>query len=111
METQVEKVYDFLFSEIAKRSLGVEDILQLATAAMEIVQKVKTMTGAEKKETVLGVIKKAIDSKMVPKNIRQSCRDLLEGALPKMIDLLVAAYRHDINLKKVTSNCKCLPIG
>ncbi len=104
---RIDEVYSQLFSHIEKRSLGVDDILTLASGAMEITQKIKRMTGAEKKEVVLAVILRAIDSKMVPKKIRQTCRDFVKIALPKVIDLLVSAYRHEINLKKIT-NCKCL---
>ena len=108
MNTEIsDKIYSQLFSDIKKRSLEVGDILTLASAAMELIQKIKGMSGAEKKEAVLAVINKAIDSKMVPKKIRETCRDLIKLALPTMIDLLVSAYRREINLKKITS-CKCI---
>ncbi len=106
-----EKIYDTVFSHIKKRTLGVEDLLQLTTAVMELVQKAKGMSGSEKKEAVLSVILRAVDSKLVPKKIRETCREFIKIALPKTIDLLVSAYRHDIDLKKLRSQCKCLPLG
>ena len=104
---RADKIYSQIFSDIKKRSLEVGDILTLASSAMVLIQKIKGMSGSEKKEAVLAVINTAIDSKMVPKKIRQTCRDLVKLALPTMIDLLVSAYRHDINLKKIAS-CKCI---
>jgi len=108
--TPSEKVYDTLFSHIEKRSLKIDDLLQLTTAAMELVQKIRELSGPEKKAVVLEVILKAVDNKLVPKSIRPECRELTKTILPKTIDLLVSAYRHEIDLKKVKENCGCFAL-
>jgi len=100
-------LYKEVLSTIHKDSLGVSDLIPIATKIMELVQAQPRLSGSNKKELVLSIINKIIiSSGLVPPESQLMCQTITSTVLPIAIDTIVNAYQGKINLSKPSESGK-----
>ena len=88
-------------------------VITLAVRAMELVEKIPRLTGAEKKVIVIEVVKLMVDETDLSEEDNAKIDVIIDTTLPIAIDLIVAASRGMLNinglkdkLKKLCCCCK-----
>nr|QBK86362.1 MAG: uncharacterized protein LCMAC102_01570 [Marseillevirus LCMAC102] len=110
IQPQFDEIYSKVLKTIKTKNIQVSDLVIIATSAMTIVQKYPILTGTEKKTLVIDIIQKIINkTDLLPENQKQPASFFIEFTLPTLIDTIVSAYNHDIDLKKLGVGClKCI---
>jgi hypothetical protein len=102
--TLFDDVYANVYKTIKKKSVDSGDIIRIVASAMVVVQKYPELDGATKKQLVIDVLSKIVDdSGLVKDEDKEACHLLIQVTVPVVIDTIVSAYNHEIDLKKVKS--------
>ena len=101
-------VYDKVRAAINKPRITAGDILGIASIAMVLVQKVTGLSGTQKKEMVVGVIKLIVDeSGLVNDTDLPMVNIYIETLLPDAIEVLLDAYKNRRDFKPPSWLTKC----
>jgi|GEM_PF-5982022 len=101
-----EAIYNKIRESIKDKSITVYDLIPIATNVMQIVQKYPNLSGNEKKKLVVNVIKQLVDdSDIIPQEQEAIALTIIQYTLPHVIDAVVAAYKKNIDLKKIKEDC------
>lgn len=96
---------DFCFQKILSlykdKELSVSDWIALVTSIMEIVEDVPDLSGPEKKELVIAVTSKTIDTLVKDEDTKRELQYLLNSSVPFFIDVIVMATKKILNINKI----------
>ena len=84
-----------------KSGVTVSNITILLTSLMVQANRVKNMTGSEKKKLVMDILRVTIEENVKDEILEKVLIDMIPG----LIDTLVDVSKNKINLKKVSSWC------
>ena len=92
------RLYDDMESIIGKRTVTPGNIISLVTLLMKTADKYTDITGIQKKELVLAVTRKVVEE-TVPEEERGNILYMVDGALPSVIDTLIAVDKGQLAIK------------
>jgi hypothetical protein len=92
MQTLMDIIYNEVKESIVNKTFGLNNVVVLITIVMQVVEKVKTLTGPEKKEVVITVIKRLLSE--------------IEMALGKTIDYIIMAANGELDFGKMIEQAK-----
>ena len=85
-------------SIIGKRAVNAGNIISLVTLLMKTADKYTDIKGIQKKELVLAVTRKVVEE-TVPEEDRANVLYIVDGALPTIIDTIVAIDKGQLAIK------------
>jgi hypothetical protein len=99
----VKKIFDDVKKLFQDQKLDTSIVITLAVRAMELVEKVPSLSGSQKKGIVIEVGKLMVDEMDLSDEDNAKVDVIIEVTLPIAIDLIVAASRglFDLNTWKV----------
>lgn len=102
-------IYDILLMQVKEsiksKKINQSTIISIIVIAMQLINKNNSITGYEKKQLVLQVIKEVINTQdSLDQTDKMSLNILVDTVGSNMIDNLIAASKGKLNLKK---NNKC----
>lgn len=101
VSTLLDSCYAQVMATIYKGNVEPTDIIVIVATAMQIVQKQGQLSGAQKKELVIGIMNKIItQSGLVDPKDQAACLLILNTAVPIAIDTIVSAFQGKIDLTK-----------
>lgn len=105
--------YDQVAAIVGNKKVTAENVVYLAGSAMQIVDKQKEMTGLQKKNLVINIIKEVVrNQKSIKKDEKQMIYIMIDQLVPGAIDLIVAGANGElgINENEVKGCLPCLNI-
>ncbi len=106
---QVDQLYDQLSKMIGKNgNITTVNITSVAVSLMKIVEKYPQLTGEDKKNMVIMVLKKFIEEFVHDEEEKVLLECIIETVLPSMVDMFISLDKNieSIAKKKFASCCK-----
>ena len=117
MPTFIQPEYKIFYDQIAaiigNKKVTASNIIYLAGSAMQIVENAKEMTGPEKKELVLNILKEVVrKQRSIVEDEKQILYMMIDQLVPGAVDLVVAGANGElgINEAEIRSCLPCLKI-
>lgn len=105
----VDKIYGSVKNTIIglkKGEFNVVRVIEWGTNIMLVVEKYPELSGENKKQIVIAVIRKLVGELKLSDSDEQTADLVVETALPVVIDLVVAASRGNLDLNKIGGRIK-----
>lgn len=96
-----DDLYDQLKKAIVNKKITTSSIVIIASQAMEIVQQYPDLTGAQKKDIVLGLLHRLVDDSKIDDDEKKAVKDAIDTTVSVSIDLIKLAYHRKLHLGKV----------
>ena len=105
----IDKVYVNAKAILADQELNADNMIKLAISLMEFVEKLKGLSGSEKKAVVITVVKRLVDDTDLSPEVNAQLDMIIDAVLPGIIDTIVAASRGKYHLNTLKQKIgKCL---
>ena len=104
-EVTEQKLFE-THKKMIKIDTDTDQINKLMVDLMKQVEKLN-MSGDQKKQIVLRVLRMIVDSIEMNDESRQTYNGVLNHYAPHMIDFVIYLSKNKINLKKLSNNCTC----
>jgi hypothetical protein len=95
----VEYLYNHLKS-IHSEKITPSNIVLVATELIQLVEKYKTLTGAQKKTMVINVVKKLVNSQFDTPEDKRAMNLIIDLTLPTVVDNLINAINGNLKFDK-----------
>lgn len=109
----VQDIFQAIMMMIKDKTIDGAGLISITVDAMELVEQITSLSGADKKAIVLQVITLIINACPIDDSIKSTLDTIVETVLPTIIDTIVAATRNGINLNtlkiKLAKICACPP--
>ena len=106
MDTALDTIYNQIKQSIVAEQLNQASIILIATNAMVLVERVPGLTGLERKELVLQVLRKLIGDLVTDPAAAAALLLVVNNVLPTAIDQIVAATNGKLDINKWWVNVK-----
>jgi len=116
-----EKCFQEVFEQaqevVDKRGLSMRNIVFVVTHLMQVVEKMDGLTGPDKKELIINVVEKLLETTDLDDHLKDSLKDFVDTTLPSTIEVIVSASKNQLDLNKVVKRgskimnmlkCQCL---
>lgn len=100
-QQRINDVYKIVDEVMKDKKIGVGDLILIARNTMETVETFKDISGAEKKELVLTVIKKYVIATVPNGRKKDDMLRVISDVLPNTIDLIITATRGELNINPI----------
>lgn len=107
-EKYIKQVFEDTKKAFEGETITSSSIITLAVRAMELVEKLPALSGSEKKQVVVQVVKLIIDETELSDDDNAKIDVIIDTTLPLAIDFIVAASRGVLNINGVKSRLKKL---
>lgn len=104
LQKYINRVYDAVEDAIAgirNKDFDIGLVIEWGKIIMLVVEKYPELTGEDKKQIVIAVIKKIVIEIGLDEDNNDIAQTVIDTALPIVIDLVVAASRGDLDLNKI----------
>lgn len=101
-----DRIYAAVKSSIRTKKVTVASATAMMGVAMAEVEKVRGLSGMEKKELVIYVISKLLDEIPINQADRDDIKAIVTGMLPSVIDAVVSAASGKLSLNTKWCCCK-----
>lgn len=102
----VTSIYDQVRASIVNKQFGMNNIMSLVTIVMQAVGQAVALTGPEKKEVAMQVIRKLIAEIPLPDSERETISAIIEGTVSKAIDFIIMAANGQLDFGKMAEQFK-----
>ncbi len=104
--TMFDEVYSRVMKMIKLNKVNAGDLVVISTYAMTTVQKYPNLDGPSKKQLVIDVITKVVhESDIFAPEDKMAGDMFIQLTLPMLIDTIINAYNHKVDLKKIKASC------
>ena len=100
MQAIVDALYDQIKDRIVLKDVKPSNVMIMLTCVMTAVEKQKKLSGPEKKEVVVHLVRRLVGEIPGDDEDKQALQAAVELLLPPLIDTLVAASRGKLDLNK-----------
>lgn len=106
----IEQVHNEVKNAIVNKQFTASNFIVLVTLVMQVVEKAPQLTGPEKKEVAVKVIKRLILEIPMPGADKEAIGIIVETTLSKTIDFIIAAANGEFDFGKIVEQWKsCFP--
>ncbi len=102
-DEDVQRIYDAVKKIFVEKTITTSNVVVLAVQAMQIVEKIPDLTGGDKKNIVIKVVKLIVNEFELDDDSRATINLVIDTTLPVAIDMIVGASKgaFDLNTLKV----------
>jgi hypothetical protein len=102
-----DELYSHLLAMTKSEKITVANIVDITTRLMAVVEQIDGMTGLQRKEMVLNVLKQYIRSQIHDDDFENVIVTVVDYTLPHLIDTIISFDRGELRiaLNKATSCC------
>jgi hypothetical protein len=104
----VDQVYDDVRKSIVNKTFSATNFIVLVTIVMQVVEKLAELSGPEKKEIAIRVIKRLIMEIPMPENEKEAIAIIVETTLSKSIDYIIMAANGELDFGKIKEQFKSI---
>jgi|SRR5579871_5383255 len=112
-QQNVQDIFQAIMMMIKNKTLDGASLITITVDAMEFVEQIPSLSGADKKAIVLEVITLIINACPIDDNIKSVLDTIVANVLPTVIDTIVAATHNGVNINtlkiKLAKMCACCP--
>lgn len=102
----VDGIYENVLGMVEAKDVKAANIISIAALTMKLVEQVPGLTGQQKKDIVIEVIKKLIDETPLSDEEVAAVNLVVDVTLPIVIDTIVSASRGELNLNEHLNSMK-----
>jgi hypothetical protein len=102
-EALASDVFNTVQTVIRFRQLTISSIISIGSTVMQIVEQYPQLSGAQKKEVALSVLRRIVDTSNVSDDTRRVLQSVISTTLPMVIDFIVMAARGQIAFVNMVS--------
>ncbi len=100
VKTLLEDTYKKVMTTVTKQKLTIGELSGIASVSILLVQKMKNLTGSQKKEMVVDLVIMVVDkTDLISEADKPMAKIYIDTVLPTVIDELVSAYKDRKNFK------------
>ena len=96
---------DTVKSILKGENINLVNISTLLINLMQSVEQINGLTGDQKKDLVIEVIKYTIDKSSIPDDEKQILYIICYTTIPEIINVIISTVNNEFNLKKIESSC------
>jgi len=101
----LNKIYESL--SLVSNDINTSNIIQLTINLMRIIEKYPNLTGTQKKETIIYVLKKVIKDNLDNDETKQNLLFFIDTFLPYVIDTIISVDKKEVVIKIKKGFKKC----
>lgn len=103
------EIYEEAKELVEEKGLSLQNIVSITTKLMQMVERIHSLSGPEKKKMVIDVLLKLIDeSDVLDEETEQALQSFIEITLPGTIDIIIAASKNQFDINSVKKRCSKL---
>jgi hypothetical protein len=110
LASRFNTIYDKLKAIIHEKEVSASNIMSIVASAMRIVDSFGDLSGPQKKEIVIGLIKKIVDDLPLKVGDKDSIQAFIDFTLPTVIDNIISATKgkfFNMAKDKIKSSWNC----
>jgi aspartyl aminopeptidase len=107
MDKNFTNLYNEVKNILSGETINLVNISSLLIHLMESVQKIKGLSGEEKKKLVLEVLKYTIDESDLSSSEKKLLGTLCETLIPETINTIISVANNEFDLKKIENCFSC----
>lgn len=105
IDTKFINLYQTVISVLNGQSLNLINISTVLINLMEEVEKIKTLSGDEKKSLVLSVIQYTINESSLHDNEKIILNQVCNLLIPEIINIIITSSKNGYNLNTIKTDC------